>query len=143
MNASSTAQLVNLMISTWPIGVRGHVWTETIHPLDFDHAHAAYIALRDTEERPPSVARFMAAYHAQTTADEAPDDCELCDGTGWLAIEGPEAHNPRTCRAKEPDDCYCTGVTACRCTQGQRRAEVQRRIVALNAETMRRIGRER
>ena len=124
MNASDTARIVNLIVSTWPSGVKGHVWTDTIGTLEQARAHDAYRELRDTEERPPSVARFLAKYHALSTDPGANRvHCALCDGTGTVPV-----HTDR-CPATPERDCGGCAVTACRCTAGQTMAPVIARIV--------------
>jgi hypothetical protein len=122
MNPNDTARLVNLLISTWPAGVKGHIWTDTLGPLDLEHAHATYRGLRDHDERAPSVARFLAAYHQHTAAargDNPPPHCELCDGTGWIRAPRERAHVPEVCNPTDEHPCHCHAVEPCRCTRGQ------------------------
>lgn len=84
MNAKQVATLTNWMVSTWPNGVRGHIWNAVFADMDHDRAVAVYERLRDTEQRPPSVALFRWHYD---TADNAPStrpDCTTCGGDGLL-----------------------------------------------------------
>jgi hypothetical protein len=67
MNAEDCAHLVNDIISTWPTGPRGHVWTEQLRSLDINPARRTYNQLARTDEHPPSVARFYATYRAIST----------------------------------------------------------------------------
>jgi hypothetical protein len=62
MNDSERAELVNFIVSTWPTGPKGHVWTDVLGELDYGPALGAYRRLRLESERPPSVARFVATY---------------------------------------------------------------------------------
>jgi len=139
VNAAETARLVNLLISTWPAGVKGYVWTDTLGPLDHDPALAAYLELREHDERPPSVARYLAAYHAQRArTDDPPTSCQICDGTGWEELDHPAAHNPLTCHPDDEHPCACTAVRPCRCSAGRRRALAHRSIVEFNARALHR-----
>lgn len=127
------ARLTNLLISTWPAGVRGYVWNDTLGDLDQYHATEAYRTLRETEERPPSVARFMAVYHARQQAQDPeylPDHCELCDGTG--ARESRRAHNDRVCHPTPEQPCQCHAVEPCSCSEGKRMAKVMRAVLEHN-----------
>jgi hypothetical protein len=141
MIESDRARLVNLLTSTWPAGVKGYVWTDTLGPLDHALAHSAYVELRDHEDRPPSVARFVAAYHARRSARDAerepPARCELCDGTGWVESPPERAHNSTTCHPTEERPCCCHAVEPCRCSNGRRNVAVAQRIHAENDRTKR------
>jgi len=137
MNPNDCARLVNLLVSTWPSGVKGHVWTDTLGALDYDPARSAYVSLRDSEERPPSVARYLAAYRAERALDDTHDAayCELCGGDGWATSPPERAHNPRTCRPTPDRPCMCTAVEPCRCSAGQANRDVHRRIIEANERT--------
>lgn len=62
MNRDETAGLVNRIVSTWPTGPKGHIWTEVLGDLDRDLAETAYRRLRAEHERPPAAATFLATY---------------------------------------------------------------------------------
>jgi len=62
MTPDQCSQLVNLIVSTWPTGPKGHVWTDTLGDLEPGPALATYRQLRNDEERPPAIARFIATY---------------------------------------------------------------------------------
>lgn len=134
MTPDNVARIVNQIVSTWPAGVKGHVWTDVLASLEYDLARRAYIELREHEERPPTVARFLASYHAErhSTSTDGPEYCELCGGDGWVASPQSRAHNPRTCQPDEDHPCRCHAVEPCRCTTGRRRVDVHRRIVEHN-----------
>jgi hypothetical protein len=142
MHRDDCARLVNLVVSTWPSGVKGHVWTEALIGYDYDLARAAYVDLRDSDEKPPSVARFIAAYHrARTAADESdanatPFRCALCDGTGLVSSPPERAHNPRHCHG---DPCFCTATEACRCSAGKPMIAMIDRIIEHNGRNRRDI----
>jgi len=61
------ARVVNLLISTWPTGVRGYVWTDALGSLRYDMALATYRTLRDSE-RTCTVAHFQHAYRQRVDA---------------------------------------------------------------------------
>jgi hypothetical protein len=140
------ARLVNMIISTWPAGVKGYVWTDVLRDLEQAEALEAYRQLRDGEERPPSVAKFLAAYHAARARSNPPgpdayiDACELCDGTGWLTSR--RAHNPRVCTPSPEQPCQCHAVEACRCSQGRRMEPVQASILRHNFASRRAADRQ-
>ena len=84
MDATQRAQLVDRIVTTWPNGPKGMIWTETLVDHDeitFTAALDVYKHLRDTAERrdPPSVAAFLATWRTrwhrpeQTTAPVADD----------------------------------------------------------------------
>jgi hypothetical protein len=69
MDPTQRAQLVDRIVTTWPHGPKGAIWTETLtdHPeLTFGEALDVYKHLRDTVERnPPTVAVFLATWRAR------------------------------------------------------------------------------
>ena len=133
MTRDECARLVNLIVSTWPSGVKGHVWTDTLGDLEYDIARTAYLKLRDEAERPPPVARFVAVYRAERTAlkaiDEHIDICQLCDGTGWIDVTDDRRH---AFHCHEPDTCHCHAVDTCLCTIGQAMRPVHAAILEHN-----------
>lgn len=52
---------------TWPNGPSQAVWSDSLDELDYPQASKAYDKLRRDEERPPSVARFLAMYRTFDT----------------------------------------------------------------------------
>lgn len=50
------------MVQTWPKGPGQSIWAETVAELDYPACEQAYALLRREDERPPSCARFLAAY---------------------------------------------------------------------------------
>lgn len=125
MTRDDCARLVNLIASTWPAGVKGHVWTDVLTGLEQPLAHAAYRALRDANER-LSVAQFIAQYRSErareTSTGEPPAQCELCDGMGWVQASVVELGNPAS----------YSSVTPCRCTAGNHARNVHARIATAN-----------
>jgi hypothetical protein len=77
MTADDLNALVNRITSTWPTGPRGHIWTTELCMLDAEPARHTYDQLVRTEHHPPSIARFLATYRANTTPTfglPTPDD---------------------------------------------------------------------
>ena len=133
MTADECARIVNLVVSTWPAGPKGHAWTEAIRDLAYADARAAYESVRDVEDRPPSIARYLAAYRAvraRVAAETPPMTCELCDGTGFVEAD---LHPGAPCPFPRADgSCICHAVAPCRCSTGRARVDVARRIVEAN-----------
>jgi len=70
MDESHRAQLVNRIVTTWPNGPKGPIWTEALtdhYEVTFAEALDVYKHLRDTVERnnPPSIALFLATWRAR------------------------------------------------------------------------------
>ena len=70
MDATQRAQLVDRIVTTWPNGPKGVIWTEALTDHDeitFTAALDVYKHLRDTAERnnPPSIALFLATWRAR------------------------------------------------------------------------------
>lgn len=62
MTEAETADIVRRIVSTWPMSPKGVIWTEAISELEYRHALAAYVQLRDElDEQRISVARFRMA----------------------------------------------------------------------------------
>ena len=77
MRANEVAELVNRLTSTWPLGVRGHVWTDELAKLaDYERARTVVELLTISDEPPPSVARFLAVYRSleRPAGWERPED---------------------------------------------------------------------
>ena len=127
MTRDECAGLVNLLVSTWPTGVRGHVWTDTLNELDHASALATYRALRDRCDRAPSIAQFLADYRERVDAAHRParrrprPDCEHCGGDGWMECLDDRRH---ATHCITPDDCHCHVVVPCVCVEPPRLAPV-------------------
>jgi hypothetical protein len=67
MTGDERARLVHDLISTWPAGVRGYVWTDALTALRHDVARATYLHLRTHADKAPSVAKFLEEYRARDT----------------------------------------------------------------------------
>jgi hypothetical protein len=63
MTNEETARLVNLIISTWPTGPKGYVWTDVLGPLDRALANRSYVLMRNRDTR-ITVADFLDQYRA-------------------------------------------------------------------------------
>lgn len=61
MTNEETARLVNLIISTWPTGPKGYVWTDVLGLLDRALANRAYVLMRNRDAR-ITVADFIDQY---------------------------------------------------------------------------------
>lgn len=68
MTPNEVGRMVQLLIATWPAGVRGYVWTDVLTPMQHDLAHATYLGLRRHSDKPPSVAKFEEEYRARQRA---------------------------------------------------------------------------
>lgn len=67
MTNEQAKRLAHRIIDTWPGHViKAHVWTEVLTDLDYNVALGVYEHLRDTDERPPPIARFRAIYRTVT-----------------------------------------------------------------------------
>lgn len=136
MTGDQCAQVVNLLISSFPAGPKGNAWTDAINGLHHGPAQAAARELRDTTDR-VSVAQFHAIYRrhldnarAQRVAQQgAPPVCQQCDGAGW--VEAPD-HMRHSAACVSPDTCGCHAVVPCRCSTGMARRDVHARIVEAN-----------
>jgi hypothetical protein len=67
MTGEELANIVNRLVATWPAGVRGHIWTAELAHLDPGPARRTIDQLARSDDRPPSVARFLDVYRAVTT----------------------------------------------------------------------------
>lgn len=76
MTPEQTAHLVERIVQTWPAGPRGRIWTEALSELEHVTALGVYEYLRDHDERPPSIARFLETYRSVTPdyGWQTPDD---------------------------------------------------------------------
>lgn len=66
----------------------GAEWSTVFESMDAGRAGTAFIRLRDSEERPPSIAKFKAAYGAIQGETSHEPRCRVCDGTGRRAPDG-------------------------------------------------------
>jgi hypothetical protein len=66
MTGEELANLVSRLVATWPAGVRGHIWTTELAMLDAGPARKVVDQLARSDDRPPSVARFLDVYRAVT-----------------------------------------------------------------------------
>ena len=111
MTPTDAANVTAMIVETWQGGPAEHVWVNALTKLELIPAIETYEHLRETDERPPSIARFFAAHKARTTprheALHAP--CVTCAGLGWESVTTQHTGHPHP----------TSGVKPCRCTNGQ------------------------
>lgn len=110
MNTVEADDLAKRIINTWRSGPPLDVWREELHRLDAGTAGTAYAKLRRTAEHAPSIAKFLAEYHALHTVDTPEPDCGDCDRTGWVQAEDRIM----------PDERRYSQVKPCRCAHGRK-----------------------
>lgn len=71
MTEDEARKLAQRCIDTWPAGPKGYIWRDALLPLDAHYAAAAYRRM-STEQDRPTVARFIAEYHALMPRGDAP-----------------------------------------------------------------------
>lgn len=106
-------RLAERLRGTWPNGALWQVWYDALATLEHEPAERAYRSLRETEHKPPSVARFLVEYR-RYTSPEATDGCTLCDGTGYVPVK-PLVVVGRTGEVLHE----YTRVTPCTCPRGR------------------------
>lgn len=145
MNRDDTARLLRTRsaLTSQPHGDEAiEAWYAVLGAFPFD---VCYRALLSAARETTRVTVSHVVEHMPSTdrrPEEIPEDCELCDGSGWETVEGEAVHDRRYCRATEPEDCHCSGVVPCRCTTGQRRRDVHQRIIDSNARERARLRRQ-
>ena len=134
MTPNEATNLAETITKAFPgRGVDHQVWTVVLEPLDYQQALTAVVALVETLERPPAVAAFKAAYHAQRpTRGHYQSDCELCFGSGWEQIETQRAGH-----------LVASGVVPCKCSAGHANQDAWSRALDHNDETCNRSRRTR
>jgi hypothetical protein len=85
VNHGEAEILLMRMSQSWRAPFDGE-WYEFFADLDAGKAGTAFVRLRDSEERPPTIAKFRQAYSALRgdTSSHEPK-CPACDGTGMRA----------------------------------------------------------
>lgn len=132
MNEPAARDLASRIADTWPGGQPESAWAEELAHLDEGTAGAAYVRLRRTLDRAPTIARFLVEYrqlHTTSTAPPAHSACSACGGSGWVDCSDDRRHRPRCDRR---DDCGCTAVAPCGCAAGRDARDVHQRIAAVN-----------
>lgn len=84
MNYTDAENLLTRMGQCWRVPF-GQEWHEAFKDLDAGRAGTAFVRLRDTEERPPTIAKFKGAYQSIRGETKHEPRCEVCDGTGLRA----------------------------------------------------------
>lgn len=139
MTGDQCAQIVNLLVSSFPTGPKGHAWTDSLTELHPGPAMGAARELRDTSERTPTIAQYHAIYRrhlaeARRTREAergVPPTCQLCDGTGWTDITDERRH---AAHCISSDTCHCHAAQPCRCSTGQRATVTHQAILDANAK---------
>jgi hypothetical protein len=139
------ADLVNLLVSTWPGGVKGHVWTELLreHNPDADVARAAWRSLRDGSRRAPVPADLLEAisFASRVLKRSRPDrPCGTCRGSRFVDCLDERRHGPDCTASKRADrPCFCTAVVDCPdCSVGHPRPPIEDRPMSWD-EYVRRV----
>ena len=87
VNFNEAEGLLTRMNQTWRVPF-GHEWESVFETMDAGRAGTAFVRLRDTEERAPTIAKFKAAYEAVRGPTVHEPRCPVCDGTGRRAPDG-------------------------------------------------------
>ena len=134
MTPDEARKVAIALADTWPhAGIVPERWVEPLGRLDIDQARATYRAARDTFERAPSVAQFLAKHrelHPPHRNQRHREPCFICDGLGWEHVERqrPGHANPTS------------GVVPCRCTNGRQHDDMHRRMLDELADLHRQHG---
>ena len=89
------------------------MWTDTLGELDPNTARATYLELRASEDRAPSVARFMAEYHHRRAGRaRVRQECRTCLGDRWVECTDDRRHGPH-CQRLRDGKCWCHAVVPC------------------------------
>lgn len=114
MQSDQAKSIAHLIIDTWPTYVvKPYIWTNALNELDHSRAITTYETLRDSDERAPSIARFLAVYHAadwtlappQTTPSWWLPNSEVCQSEHGKRI----AWNAYVAACEHPSPCECCG----------------------------------
>lgn len=91
MTQREATELAERIIKTWPSGPRQGIWFDVLSECERGTAAAAYVHLRDTVDRAPSIAAFRAQYRAQRPPRDTTTAavCSTCDGTGLRSARQP------------------------------------------------------
>lgn len=86
MNRDESEMIVTRMSQAWKRhGAFGEEWHDALADLDFGKAGTAFVRLRNSEEHPPSIAKFRAACGSVQGDTVNVPKCPHCDGTGMVA----------------------------------------------------------
>lgn len=86
MSPDEARKLATRLIDTYPNGPKAYIWRDTLTELDAHDAADAYHDLLKSAERTPTIAHFLAAYHAirrrrhSTPHRNQPDGTEITLG---------------------------------------------------------------
>lgn len=85
MNRQEAVALAVTISDSWPgRGITPERWADKLEPLELVAASRAIDDLMNTDEQPPSWAKFYAAYRAKIpTPERFKTPCGRCEGTGW------------------------------------------------------------
>jgi hypothetical protein len=136
MTRDETLAVLAHMAGAWPKPAlqpeQVEVWVAHMGDVDADIAEATALELEAEEEFFPRIVRFrsrcadVARRRASTRglgSGEAPRECELCHGTGWMEERTAVAGSTRRCRCKPITGEHRPGCTCMDCTYGVQRAD--------------------
>ena len=106
-------------------------WHDVVGERAFVECRTALLDASKTDKR-ITVAHLIEHLPTIARTRTPPDQCELCDGCGTVAVPHERAHNPRVCRPSVEHPCICHAVEPCRCSAGRGMDDVLRRIVEYN-----------
>lgn len=114
MTPDRANDLASRIARTWPTNKIDVLdWAEVLIDLDEAAATTAFVRLRRTEDKPPTIAGFCRAVDA---VDHRPvghrEPCVVCDGTGWVQVKQTELGNPDAYSAVAPCEFCEAGKTA-------------------------------
>ena len=87
MTPREATELAERFVKTWPTGPKQGIWFDVLtEHCEREPAWQVYRQHRDTDERAPSIAGFLATYRRHVGRDHADrarhPRCPTCDGTG-------------------------------------------------------------
>lgn len=97
-------------------------WHDALADRSFEQCRTALVTAARTHQKVTVAHVVEQLPPAQRSPITPPEQCELCDNTGWVDAPSREWPNERT----------STQVKPCRCTRGQQMIETQRRILEAN-----------
>jgi hypothetical protein len=126
---------------TWPRGLNAEIWEEELADYHTGPAGTAYVRLRRTSSRPPSIAEFHAEYCTHLDHQPGPEhpDCPVCDNTGTKPVTDHRRHRTgctSTAPVDHKDDCHCHAIEPCHCPWGTNTATIITRIHAHNTREL-------
>ena len=135
MTHDEATKLAVRISQIWPRGgLSTEVWETELRQYTFGRARDALAMLKTTEERAPTIARFVSAYGA-TGGPSLLVECTTCDGGGWVEVTDERRHGQHCLEPGdrssygEPGDCNCRAVEPCpHCAAGEAMKEPHLRL---------------